>query len=190
MTDSRAQSLSVFMLMALGIIVTMIIAIVMVRLSLRAELPFDTAKANPVAPPEFGVVGIIVENGVEREFRAPTLNLRIEPGVAGAYEWPRGPFEAEFTVTFDRGRVQYAQIGAELEGGSLIVMRGEEVLVSDYAPSNAAKLVLTRVPQHLGRRREQIRFIFRSDGEGQVTLRAVWQPENADQPQPLPSPGT
>jgi hypothetical protein len=181
MADARAQTPLSFVLMALGIAIAIIVAVTMVYLSQRATAPFDSAKANPVAPPQFGVTGTIRADGATREYRAAALNLHIEPGVVHDPELPDTPFEGEFTLTFDRGRVQYARIGAEIQGGSLIIMRSGEVLLSDYAAPDAAKLALTRIPIELVRRREQITFIFKTESQGPLKLRAMWQPEGADQ---------
>lgn len=180
MSDGVIQSRLAFALMFMGIVAAVVVAIVMVRLSQRAALPYDSAKANPVAPPEFGVVGEIISGGEARPYRAASLDLQIEPGVIHDPSLPDEPFEGRFTVTFDRGRVQYARIGAEFQGGSLIIMRGEEVLLSDYADPERVKMILARIPVQLTRRREQITYIFQTDAQGPAKLKAIWQPEGEE----------
>ena len=186
MPGDRTTSSLMFMLMAIGIGIAVVIAVAMVQFSQRAELPFDSAKSNPITPPAFGVVGEITVNGIEQAFRASSLNLSAGLSESRDSQIPSVPFEGEFTVTFDRGRVAYARIGAEVQGGSIIVMRGGEVLLSDYATPVEPRIILTRIPVELSKRREQITYIFKSDGAGPTRLRAMWLPEAADQPSPLP----
>lgn len=189
MKDGRAQSCLTIALMYLGIVAAIVVAVMMVRLSGRATLPYDSAKTNPIVPPELGVTGAILKDGTSTTYRAPTLDLRREPQAIHDANLPAGPFHGEFLVTFDRGRVQYARLGAEFQGGSLIVMRGDDVLLSDYAGPDEIKLGLTRIPVRLSKRREQIKFIFKSDSDNRVKLRAMWQPEGEDEPRPLPGTG-
>jgi hypothetical protein len=91
-------------------------------------------------------------------------------------------------VTFSPGRIHRARIGAVLSGGSLIILRDGEVLLSTYAALQETKSVLTSLPIGPLKRIEKITYDFTRDGSGPATLRALWQPEGVAEPVPLPIP--
>lgn len=131
-----------------------------------------------------GVVARVTagEATIEREWDA--LDFVVAAGHTLDPELAAGAFEGEFIVTFAPGKNRHAYIGAIVRSGSLIIMRDEEVLLSDYA-EDEARMLMTRLPIHLPRRHERLVYRFRSDGSRPVQLRALWRPEDAEQPRAL-----
>jgi mono/diheme cytochrome c family protein len=144
--------------------------------------------AAPVAAPSPGVEAVVTADGITVTRTLAALSLRLEPGQSLDSRLPAGPFEGVFAATFSTGRVRYARLGAWIEGGSLIVRRRDEILVSEFADA-APRLVMSSQPVFLGSRAQTVTFEFRASGDGPSSLRAMWQPEGSAVPLPLPSDG-
>ena len=86
---------------------------------------------NPSLGFDFGLaIGTTLRLGDTRIERSwPVLDLHLESGQAVDEALPAGPFDGEFMVTFRAGG-RRALLGAELQGGSVILMRDDEVLLS------------------------------------------------------------
>lgn len=191
MSDTdRSAPLIWIPLMALAFLATALFGVVVVRwIPHSSERPAGAAatSAEPAhaAPRAAGVRARIVQGPlvVERDLPAAAFALP-----AGASLDPRVAPGGETIVleaTFVAGG--RAWIGAQLQGGSLIVTRGEEVLLSDAAEATP-RAASTAQPVLLAAR-ETLRFEFRRAGSGAAALRATWRPETALVDRPLPAVG-
>jgi hypothetical protein len=140
------------------------------------------AQTAPFRP---GVSATLTADGttIERDF--PTLDFELAPGQALDDRLPGGAFEGEFTVRFMAGRVQSARVGALLQGGSVIILREGEVVLSNFIGVQGA-VVLTTIPVSFSRAPQELTYIFRTDGGQPARLQAMWQLVDADAPTPLP----
>jgi hypothetical protein len=190
MASAQRHSFPQIALMVLAIILALVGTITMVKMN-QAHLHEAQHFIAPVQAdlPPIGV-RVALRSGTELIERVwPELNISLAHGDSIDAMMPPGPFEGDFEVTFNPGRVRYAQVGAIVQGGSVIVMYEGEVLLSDYSPADHSKVVLCRVPIWLPRQREQIRFDFKADASAPVRLQAIWQPDGMAEPLPLPMVG-
>jgi hypothetical protein len=168
-----------------AIVVTLIAAIIVMRraITITKTTPvFDAPRAESAVKP--GVDAVLKSGAITIETHFDALNLTLEAGEAPDERLPRGPWEGEFTVVFLPGTVRHARFGARLAGGSIIMMRDDEVILSDY--SDDERIVLAPIPQAIGRAAQRLVFIFKTEGDRPVRLLAMWQPEDASEPQTLP----
>jgi mono/diheme cytochrome c family protein len=114
------------------------------------------------------------------------MAFALQPGQSLDSRVPPGPFRAEFTVPFLPGSTRHAQIGAEFQGGKLIVLRRGQPILSDFA-GDKPRVALSNQPANLLRDQDEITLIFESDGKLPCRVRAIWQPEEALVPLPLPA---
>ena len=111
-------------------------------------------------------------NSIPDQGRTPSPT----PGISMVdFHIPPGPFEADIEITFRPGSVREAYLGAEITGGSVIIMRDGDVLQSGFGDQAGAR-VMTNLPVALTRSVERITYIFRSDDAGPVRFRAIWRP--------------
>ena len=144
--------------------------------------------STAVSATEPGVVVTVRAGGIEIQRSLPAASFTLDEAQSLDPRLPPGPFEAELLVTFDRGEVRDAYIGAEIRGGGLIVFRDEQMLRSSYAEAES-KLVMTLEPVILGRPRETLKFVFVAEGPWPVQFRAMWRPLEATVAHELPSYG-
>jgi hypothetical protein len=132
-----------------------------------------------------GVRATLAAGGVTVERRRPVLDFRLEPGESLDPALAAGPFRGVFEVTFDPGAVRSAFFGAVLQGGSVIVRRGETLIHSDASGAEPRR-TMSSVPIGVGPARETIVYEFTvARGDGPVALRARWQPMGSAAPSPL-----
>lgn len=145
----------------------------------QAVLPHNPnpEQERPSSPtPGISLVVRVGEITVARTLAMPTFGL--ESGQSMDFHIPPGPFEADIEIAFRPGSVREAYIGAEIAGGSVIIMRDDEVLQSGFGPQEGTR-VMTNLPVALTRSVERITYMFRSDDAGPVRFRAIWQPFGA-----------
>ena len=147
-----------------------------------ARITFSSTKNNRSSG---GVQNDQASSTIEK--RLPRMDFSIVPGQSIDPRIPAGePIEIAFTVTFITGPVRKAYIGVEVQGGSAIVMRGGRVILSTYAASEPVTRFSTD-PEAFGSRQQQITITFRPDPKSRSHLRALWRPDEAEEPSPLPS---
>jgi hypothetical protein len=170
----------------LAIALTVVITILGV-LAARSRLDARTFTMHQAQTASFrpGVSATLTADGttIERDF--PTLDLELAPGQTLDDRLPGGAIEAEFIVRFMAGRVHTARVGALLQGGSVIILRNGEVMHSNFVGAHEA-VVLTTIPLSFSRAPQELTYIFRTDGRQPARLQAMWQPIDADAPEPLP----
>jgi hypothetical protein len=174
---------SQMVLMLLAVAVSIVATLWIVRAA--TVRPADPVGAFDPPPPE-GVEVRLWSGEVEVRERWNVLAITLEEGQAIHSTLPPSGFDAEMLVRFRPGATRYARVGAVLQGGSLIIMRDRQVVLSDHADSSAPRTVLSQVPLSMFRSQEELLYIFRRDGTGEMALAAVWQPEGASAPRPLP----
>jgi mono/diheme cytochrome c family protein len=119
----------------------------------------------------------------------PALSLALRSDQTLDMRLPPGPFHGEFDATFRVDKGTRARFGAEIEGGSVeIIWRGEVVAASDAERDASAPVMsdLLAVPARLN----TVTYRYTSTGGGPARLRAVWQPQDAQTPLPLPASGS
>jgi mono/diheme cytochrome c family protein len=175
-----------------SVALTLVVALALVRGAPRlaaVSAPIE-AQASGAAPPASPGIRATIEAGgisVQRELSA--MAFRVGPGEALDRRLPPGPFRGIFHVAFAPGPVQAARVGAHVQGGQIILRRRGRVLLSDYGDASG-KEILTREPQFLGGGGlVDLEIEFVADGDGPAALRALWQPELAQVPLPLPAAG-
>ena len=188
-SESRQPRLHT-LIMLLAIAAAIVFALSLVRAAHRSpsRIVAESQSASFAPGPSDGVLATLKSGSATETRTYPTLDLTVEPGQSVDAELPPGRFEGEFEVRFRTGSIRRAGIGALLRGGSVIIMRGDEVLASDYADAQKTeKLVMTKTPVGALKKQELIRYLFKADGVGPHVLRAVWQPEDAPAPVALPA---
>ena len=183
----RTSSTSQWIGSAIAIAVTLVIAVIILRKAREVtdHVPVVVASDRPAL--KAGVEAELRANGKVMHATLETLDLTLGPGQPPDAQLTGGKWEGRFAVTFTPGAVRLARIGARLRGGSMIIMRNNNVVLSDYA-GDEERTVLATVPLSLGRGMQQLTYIFNSDGRFDVRLQPLWQPEDAADPQPLPLP--
>ncbi|MHC4947433.1 MAG: hypothetical protein ACYTG1_04125 [Planctomycetota bacterium] len=173
--------------------VTLGIVAVILRSAPRSDLRQRTEarleRDARAAPPRVGVTAALAAGEVTVSRSLPALAFALAEGQTLDPRLPAGPFDAVLDVTFRRGAVRQAWLGAELRGGQLIVRRGDEVLLSDFA-GDERRLVMTTLPVALGRPVQRLTYEFRGRAAGPRALRAMWRPVDAEAALPLPSEGS
>ncbi|MCZ6612281.1 MAG: hypothetical protein O6941_06570, partial [Planctomycetota bacterium] len=140
--------------------------------------------AVPAIP---GVRAILTAAGETVQRRLPAMAFALCDGQTLDARLPPGPFDGEFIVTFHPGAVRRAALGAEIQGGSLMIQRKGMVLASDYAGDKPRVLMTDTV--FLPSRLVTFTYRFRRDGGGPTRLRALWQPQDSTVAVALPSDG-
>lgn len=174
-----------WLLLVVGSVATIVLVLIVVQAAPRGDLRQRTEarlKAHTVPMP--GVVARLTSGQTTIERTLPAMAFAVAPDQSLDARIPAGPFEGRFTATFKRGTVRQAYIGARIRGGSLIISRNGEVVLSDYADEEP-RLVMTPQPLSLGRATQQFIYEFRSEGTTDAALRAMWQPVSSDVPLPL-----
>lgn len=120
------------------------------------------------------------------ERRLPTMSFALQPGESLDSRIAPGPFKAEFEVPFYPGATREAQLGVEFQGGKVIVTRNGEIILSDAA-GEPPRTALSNLPVRLLRDQDSISITFESDGQQPCRVRAIWKPEEAMVPLPLPA---
>lgn len=174
------------MMVSMGAALTGAIAIVRLNHNEIQASMQPTPIVTVVLPP-LGVTGTMRSDRGTQEVNWTSLDLARTDQSAAEPSIPAGPFEGEFIVTFQPGKVRHALVGALIQGGSIIVMHEGQVLLSDFADASAEKIVLTRLPHWLPLRHEQLTYAFKTDGSGPIRFQPYWQPEGTERPVPLPS---
>lgn len=142
----------------------------------KSALPPNTISEpgrTPSPTPGISMVVTVGEITVAHTLAMPTFGL--ESGQSMDFHIPPGPFEADIEITFRPGSVREAYLGAEIAGGSVIIMRDGDVLQSGFGPQKGSR-VMTNLPVALTRSVERITYMFRSDDAGPVRFRAIWRP--------------
>jgi hypothetical protein len=144
-----------------------------------------SASDSPREP--HGVVATITAGDLRIERALATLDFALGAGDSIDAEIPPGPFRVEFTAAFVTGKTREAQLGAEFQGGKLIVMHKDRPIISDFAGVEPRTTITNPgLPNYLEPEWDEITVIFQNDGTRPSRLRALWQPENAERPLPLP----
>ncbi len=149
--------------------------------------PSMTADIEPARAPVAGVRAVIRTAEVAVERRMASLAFAVDRGQTLDARLPAGPFDGEFSVTFAPGPVRRAVLGAEIEGGTLVIERQGQVLASGEA-GDAVRRVTTGTV-FLPGRLNTFTYRFSRSSDRPARLRALWQPENATYAVELPSGG-
>ncbi len=150
-----------------------------------SAVPSNVADSfNPLGP---GVHARIVAGGIQVERRLPALSFSLGSGQVLDPRLPAGPFDAEFVVRFNPGRVRRARLGAEIQGATLSIERRGKVLLTTGVDTVGP--VMTDEPVFLPGREVTFTYRIRRTGDGPVRLQALWRPDNASTDLPLPSDG-
>src|SRR5688500_1228076 len=189
--NAPRHSAGAWLAMIIAIVASILFAGLLVRFasfeqSTSASLAAKTSRPKVTSSPGVGAKITAADRVVERSLRS--LSFALEPGQSLDAQIPPGPFEAQFTVRFHPGDVQLAAFGAEIQNASIIIKRGDEIVLSDYADADG-KIAMATIPTSLTRRWQTITYIFKSDGTAFTRLRAMWQPVQSTKPIPLPSGG-
>jgi mono/diheme cytochrome c family protein len=186
--NAPRQTLGVWLLMAFAVVITLILAGVLLRLGdseRRVSASHANKSSDKTLQSKHGVTARIVAGGIVVERAFPALSFAIGVGQSLDSRLPAGAFDAEFTVRFQPGDVSLAYLGAEIENASIIIKRGEEIILSDFA-GPGGKIALANLPTSLTRRTQQLTYIIKSDGSAPLRLRAMWRPADSDAALPLP----
>lgn len=189
MTGTRRRVLP-WVGMAAAATVTLVVGVVVIRQAPVAALQStdDTASSEPLPNPVAGV-RVIMSAGDQSFVRTlPALAFGLSGDQSLDSRVAPGPFHADFEVTFHPGSVRRATVGAELQGGSLMILRRDEVLLADHAGAEP-RLVMTPEPLFLPGRLQTLTYRFRADEGPMTRLRGLWQPEDSQVPLALPSAG-
>lgn len=184
----------IILLMLLAVIGTVVLALLMMRglSSDNSSSQRASRLANSGAGPpsqSAGIIARITAGDTHVERRLPTMAFALQPNQSLDARIPPGPFRAEFTVPFATAGVRQALLGAEFQGGKMIMLRNGEPILSDYA-GERPRTALTNQPVSLLVDQDQITIIFESAGKMPCRLRALWQPWEPVQallPLPLPA---
>ncbi|MHC5022635.1 MAG: hypothetical protein ACYTGG_01815 [Planctomycetota bacterium] len=191
--DEAERPLLMWSGMVAACVCTLIFSVASVRIILEeAESERSTVAArravdSSVGAP-FGVRGRLTAGDVTVERSLPAMSFAVRAGETLDARLPEGPFTATFTVRFRPGTVREARLGADLQGGSLIIRRRGEVLLSTYV-GDERETVLTTVPASMSGRSVEVEFEFTADDSDVHALRALWEPSGSMIPLPLPSTG-
>jgi hypothetical protein len=187
MSNPTANRMTQWILSCFACLVTLIIAALIVRLGLRHVPDRAAPQSQPLTDllTQLGAEVTITAAGKSIATRWPAVVIerndgeRIDPNLSAGGE------EVYINYRFEKGRVEQAYLGAELQGGSLMILREGKVLLSTYAGERPITR-LTQTPIGLGLATQELEFIFQRDGESAMRLRAVWKPIDADQISALP----
>ena len=177
--------------MGASVVCTAVFAVVLVVALERARnAGISThAEARQIDLPRepHGVVATITAGDLRIERSLPTLDFALGAGESLDADIPPGPFRVEFNAAFVTGQTREAQLGAEFQGGKLIIMHKGRPIISDFA-GVGPRTALTNpgLPNLLQPDWDEITVIFQNDGTRPCRLRALWQPEEAEQPLALP----
>jgi hypothetical protein len=172
-------------LMALALLATVLVAVVAVQqlptIEFGTGLPetgSDPAALTPGVHATITVAGRTIEKTMSR------LDIRLENGESVDEELPAGPFDATFVVVFTPGQARQAYVGAEIQGGQLIVRRNDRILLSDFA-GRESRRAMSPFPISLAARQQEIVYEFSATGDGPYTIRALWRSMEWLEPRPL-----
>ncbi len=179
--------------MAAALGVAVVVAIVVIRqaprpVSTGSDRPAPVGLRDSLGNLRAGVLAILSAGDISVERTLPALAFSLTEHQSLDRRLSPGPFEGEFQVTFNPGPVRRARLGAEVQGGSLLIQRDGKPLLSDYAGAEA-RVVMTPETVFLPRRAQTFTYHFRADGNGPTRLRALWLPEGSFRPLALPSGG-
>lgn len=150
--------------------------------SLRAR---DHLSPPTTRPATLGVVARVTAGGQTVEFSMHELNFAISPDQSLDPRLPPGQFEGRFEATFMPAQAPTASIGAEVQGGQIIIKLDGNAIAHEAPEGADVRRVMSR-PIPFRMRPHTVSYEFRSYGRGPVRLRALWQPEDIDMPQQLP----
>ncbi|MCZ6445904.1 MAG: hypothetical protein O6758_06940, partial [Planctomycetota bacterium] len=109
---------------AAALVVTVIVVAIIIR-SAPVGPPQEASdtrdqlqEAVPAVP---GVRAVLTAAGVTVQRRLPAMAFALGDGQTLDARLPPGPFDGEFIVTFHPGAVRRAALGAEIQGGSLMI---------------------------------------------------------------------
>ena len=180
-------SVAVWLFIVTALSATVLVAALLWRLVPPALVPASAARREAVTPPVPGVLASITAADVSIRRRLPALSLSLGSGQVLDPRLPEGRFDADFVVSFDPGPVRRAQIGAEIQGGSLTIERRGARIV-EFSATGRARTAMS-VMLCLPGREVSFTYRFTQLGEGPVRLRALWRPQGASIDLPLPSGG-
>lgn len=189
MTDStQLKSFLPWIAMVVGISITIVVAIAILKSVPTGELEEgNTTWLNSQLPnaQSAGIQAVLTSGDVtiKRNLLRPDFTLKENQQLDALL--PPGPAKSIITVTFSSRDVRRAAIGAEIQGGSLVITRDGKNLLSDYAGSES-RVVLTPV-QYLPTRPLTFTFEFSRDSSAPARFRALWLPEGSVVPLPLPT---
>jgi hypothetical protein len=186
--SSRPGSIRPFIapvLMVAAVLLTVLFVWAMLRSAPVVRRAADPGAASASPTPQPGVVATLEAGAGTIQAVMPVLSFHLEPDESLDPRLPAGTFAGRFTLTFSPGGVRFARLGALLQGGSVIMSRRGEILLSDYAGDEPAE-VLTRQPVFLGSRVQSLTYEFVADAGRASALRALWQPEDSSVALPLP----
>ena len=183
--QQASSTLSQWIASAAAVALTLVIAILILLQARRVidRVPVVIDSAQPDL--QVGVTAHFRSGDKLHHVQLESLNLTLSPGQLPQPNLPAGKWSGEFDITFQPGRVRYARIGARLRGGSVIIMRNNDVVLSDYS-GDEERIVLSNQLLALGFGLQQLKYIFTCDERFDVRLEAMWQPEDKDAPRPLP----
>jgi hypothetical protein len=173
--------------MTIAIVGTLLFAAAAIMLapttrSLRAR---DSLSPPTTRPAALGVIARVTAGGKSVELSMPELNFTVSPDQSLDPGLPPGPFDGRFEATFMPNQAPTATIGAEVQGGQIIIKLAGAVLASEASEGTDVRRVMSR-PIPFRMRPYTVSYEFRSYGRGPARLRALWQPEDVDMPLQLP----
>lgn len=173
--------------MMIAIVGTLLFAVAAMKIAPTAR---SLRARDSLAPPTtrlaaLGVVARVSAGGKTVELTMPELNFTISPDQSLDLGLPPGPFEGRFEATFMPAQAPTAAIGAEVQGGRVIIKLDGSVIASEAPEGADVRRVMSR-PIPFRMRPYTVSYEFRSYGRGPARLRALWQPEDVDMPQQLP----
>ncbi len=138
-----------------------------------------------------GVRAVLTAGDVRVERSLPGAAFGLDPGQTLDARLPPGPFTAVLDVAFVPGAVAEAAIGAHLQGGQLIIRRGDTTILSNYAGDEPRAVWPTAEvpPLRFGGDVVHLTFEFTATGSGPHALRPLWKPADSLVPFPLPAHG-
>lgn len=194
MAGQQDNDAKLWVIMVVAVAFTLVMVAIVIRLA-PVDPPLEPYDPNPpetLGPKPIADTGVdaAVTAGDQRITKAwEDLDFTLTAGESLDDALPAGPFTATFNVRFEVQRRREARIGAEHYGGTLLVRRGEEVLVSDYAdppedPADGGRLALSDY-ETFTPGVHSIEYRFERDGDSPARLRAIWQPIDAREPSGL-----
>jgi hypothetical protein len=136
-----------------------------------------------------GVDVLLTAGGETVRATWPALDFEVSSAAELDPQLPDGPFEGVFTCRFRRQDVLQAALGADLRGGQLIIRHDDEIVLTEFADSDEAMRVQTRLPVDLAASYQQIVYEFTAKGDGPYRLQALWLPVGDAAFRPLPGAG-
>ncbi len=192
--SGQSQSVGLWFFMGGAVFAALAMAVLLVRgmPNNKKAAPVQHATANQSlqqTAPTPGVHARITVGDVTVERTLPSMSFALTPDQSLDARLPAGAFEGEFTVTFHPGNVREGWLGAEIQGGSVIIMQKDRPPLGEGVAGAEPQVVMSRDVIRFSRRGEQVTYLFRSDGTNTARLRAVWRPIESQVPLPLPSAG-